>query len=183
MVSGALHTDSPDDPIDILLSEHRTILQILDEVERESRRLEANAALRESFWFDLLRFLDDFDAGVHHTKEERLLFPALEASGLSPTSGPTAVLRDDHLRCHFLRDRIEQTLRQRDRSRLQAAVASYLDLARAHVLKENQILFPLARRLISQEALAILRREFGLLSAELSVAHWLRHPYVQPIGS
>lgn len=172
-----------DDPIDILLGEHRTILQVLDEVERESRRLEADAALRESFWLDLLRFLDDFDAGPHHAKEEGLLFPALEAAGLSPLSGPTAVLRDEHLRSQFWRTRIEESLRLRDRSRLLAAVSGYLDLARVHVLKENQILFPLARRLLSQETLVVLRREFLLLPAEQSVAHWLRHPYEQTAGA
>lgn len=183
MQSGAEDRAPPDDPIETLLGEHRTILQVLDEVERESRRLETAAVLRESFWLDLLRFADDFDAGLHHEKEERLLFPMLERAGLSSTSGPTAVLRDEHLRSHFWRNRIEQALRQRDRTRLLAAAGSYLDLTRAHVLKENQILFPLARRLITADDLTTLRREFARLTADQRVGAWMRHPYEQAAGA
>lgn len=183
MDAGALDWATTNGPIDVLLGEHRTILQVLDEVERESRRLETAAVLRESFWHDLLHFSDEFDAGLHHQKEEQLLFPALEAAGLSPTSGPTAVLRDEHLRSHFWRNRIEQALALRDRARLIAAVGSYLDLTRQHVLKENQILFPLARRLLQPDELDRLHREFRLLSADQRIAYWLRHPYEHAAGA
>ncbi|MBM4060249.1 MAG: hypothetical protein FJ265_03995 [Planctomycetes bacterium] len=183
MDAGVLDWAATDDPIDVLLGEHRTILQVLDEVERESRRLEATGVLRESFWQDLLRFCDEFDAGLHHQKEEHLLFPALEASGLSPTTGPTAVLRDEHLRSRFWRQRIEQALQQRDRARLLAAAGSFLDLNRAHVLKENQILFPLARRLLQPGDLARLHREFRLLAADQRLGCWMRHPYEQAAGA
>jgi hemerythrin-like domain-containing protein len=165
-----------DDPIDVLLGEHRTILRVLDEVERECRRLEQEAMLREAFWQDLLRFCDDFDAGLHHQKEEQLLFPLLELQGPG-TAGPTAVLRDEHLRCQFWVRRIEQAMQQRDRNRLAAAASSYLDLGRAHILKENQILLPLARRLLTVEQRERLHREFRLLAADQRLSHWLRPPY------
>ena len=181
--SGALDWAASDGPIEVLLGEHRTILQVLDEVDRESRRLETKGALREAFWLDLLRFLDEFDAGLHHQKEEQLLFPALEAAGLSASHGPTAVLRDEHLRSQFWRHRLEQALHDRDRTRLIAAAASYLDLTRAHVLKENQILFPLAQRLLAADELERLHREFRLLAADQRVRYWIRNPYVEPAGT
>ena len=46
-----------------------------------------------------------------------------------------------------------------------------------HVLKENQILFPLARRLLSAGELESLHREFRLYAADQRVHHWLTHPY------
>jgi hemerythrin-like domain-containing protein len=184
MDSGALDWAATDHPIDVLLGEHRTILQVLDEVDREARRLEANAPLREAFWQDVLHFCDEFDAGLHHQKEEHLLFPLLETNGLSSANGPTAVLRDEHLRSKFWRHRMDQALLRRDRSRLLASAASYLDLTRSHVLKENQILFPLARRLLSPEELDRLHREFRLLSADLRLSHWLRpHGLAGPAGT
>jgi hemerythrin-like domain-containing protein len=177
MDAGAFDWTTTDGPIDVLLGEHRTILRVLDEVERESRRVENGAPLRESFWRDLLHFCDEFDSNLHHHKEEQLLFPALERAGLSPCSGPTAVLRDEHLRSQFWRTRIEQAMVARDRARLTAASGSYLDLVRTHVLKENQILFPLARRLLSADELDSLHREFRLYAADQRVHHWLKHPY------
>jgi hemerythrin-like domain-containing protein len=161
---------SADDPIDVLLGEHRTILQVLDEVERESRRLENDRVLREVFWRDLLRFADEFDAGLHHKKEEALLFPALERAGLSATSGPTAVLRDEHGRIQFARDRLESALQARDHLRLTTAVAAYVDRVRGHVMKENQILFPLARRLLQPSAIARLATAFAELEEGIDTA-------------
>lgn len=181
-LGGAFDWSSTDGPIEVLLGEHRTILQVLDEVDRESRRLETGQ-LREAFWSDLLRFLDEFDASLHHKKEEDLLFPALEAAGLSATHGPTAVLRDEHLRSKFWQQRIDQALRDRDRTRLCAAASSYLDLTRGHVMKENQILFPLAQRLLSVAELDRLHREFRLLSANQRLRHWIRNPYVESAGA
>jgi len=162
------------DPIEILLGEHRTILQVLDEVDRERARLEASAPLRDGFWSDVLRFVDEFDHGPHHQKEEHLLFPALEAAGLSPSSGPTTVLRDEHRRSDHGRLRLERALAGRDRPRLAAAAANYADLVRMHVLKENQILLPLARRLLSAPVLQHLHREFLPLAADQRIRSWLR---------
>lgn len=170
-------SDLPADPLDVLLGEHRTILQVLDEVDRESRRMERSGVLRELFWGDLLRFADEFDAGLHHKKEEELLFPALERAGLSATGGPTAVLRDEHGRIAFWRNRLEHALAERDRLRVAAASASYVDFVRGHVMKENQILFPLARRLLSGTEQQALGQAFAPLLAEQDLRFWLRHPF------
>ena len=182
MDDGIVDWAATDGPIELLLAEHRTILQVLYEVERECRRLEAGT-LREAFWQDMLRFCDAFDAGLHHQKEERLLFPALEARGLSADQGPTAVLRDEHLRIHHLRQRLETALAMRDRTRLAAAASGYVDLTRSHVLKENQILFPLAGRLLPPAELERLHREFRLLAADRRVDSWLRRPYPEVAGT
>lgn len=170
-------TGDEDTAIGVLLGEHRTILRIVDEVERECRRVESGSPLREPFWRDVLRFHDEFDQGLHHQKEEQLLFPALEQAGLSPDQGPTAVLRDEHGRIVFWRSRIELALVARDRTRLATTATSYLETLRTHVLKENQILFPLCRRLLDEATLDGLHREFLLLAADQRVSHWLRHPF------
>ncbi|MBL9078599.1 MAG: hemerythrin domain-containing protein [Planctomycetes bacterium] len=182
-LGGSFAWASTDGPIEVLLGEHRTILQVLDEVERESRRVEAEQALREAFWADLLRFLDEFDAGLHHAKEERLLFPALEAHGLAADHGPTASLRDEHLRSRFWQQRIDAALRERDRNRLAAAAGNLVDLTRAHVLKENQILFPLVKRLLDPDELDRLHREFRLLAADQRLRTWIRFPYPGTAGA
>lgn len=177
MSAGPLFWTTSDSAIDVLLGEHQTILAVVDETERECRRVEEGSALREPFWRDVLRFADEFDHGLHHEKEEQLLFPALERVGLSVDQGPTAVLRDEHRRIRFWRSRLEQTLVARDRTRLAATAASYLDVLRAHVMKENQILFPLCRRLLDAATLESLHREFRTLAADQRVHHWLRHPF------
>lgn len=177
MDTGAHFWSTSSDPIELLLAEHRTILQVLDEVDRERARLEADGVLREVFWQDLLHFSDEFDGNLHHQKEEQLLFPALEAAGLSATSGPTAVLRDEHRRTAFWRQRLEHALAARDRLRLTTTAGSFVDLVRAHVLKENQIVFPLARQLLDVATRERLHREFRPFAADQRLRYWIKQPY------
>jgi hemerythrin-like domain-containing protein len=162
------------DAITVLLGEHETILQVLQVAERECRRIERTGLLREAFWWDVLHFGAEFDARLHHHKEEDLLFPALERAGLPSDSGPTAVLRSEHLRIEHSRTRLDEALAHRDQNRLVAAADQYIEVARGHVLKENQIAFPLARRLLTADELVRLREDFRPLAADQRLATWLR---------
>ena len=162
-----------EDPIGILLTEHRTILQVLSEAYRERARLEETGILRVALWQEVLRFLREFDLGIHHQKEDRLLFRELEGCGLSAHNGPTSVLRDEHRRMEHWQGRLEHAVAHRDAPRIAAAAANYCDLARTHILKENQIVFPLARRLLSPPQIALLQAEFAPIRADLRVDRWL----------
>ena len=157
----------------------RRTVDYADEVQRLLDA--ALEVMRTTNNFDVVS--DEFVDGLHHQKEEHLLFPALEAAGLSPTSGPTAVLRDEHERSKFWRARLGQALRSRDRTRLSAAASGWLDATRAHVQKENQILFPLTRRLLSAAELDRLHREFRLLAADQRVHAWIKRPYGRVVGT
>lgn len=173
MTATSMAALATEDPIGILLAEHRTILQVLAEADRERARLEHTGILRTGLWQDVLRFLREFDLGVHHQKEDKLLFRELEACGLSTNNGPTTVLRDEHRRMEHWQHRLETAIAQRDAPRIAAAAASYCDLARTHILKENQIVFPLSRRLLSQQQLAMLHGAFTPLAADLRLDRWL----------
>lgn len=162
-----------EDPIGILLTEHRTILQVLSEADRERARLEQTGILRTTLWHEVLCFLRDFDHGIHHLKEDRLLFSELEGCGLSVHNGPTSVLRDEHRRMEHWQGRLEHAVAHRDAPRIAAAAASYCDLARTHILKENQIVFPLARRLLAPTQISLLQTEFAPITADLRVDRWL----------
>ena len=173
MTASETATIATEDPIGILLGEHRTILQVLAEADRERARLQYTGILRTGFWQDVLRFLREFDLGMHHQKEDRLLFRELEDCGLSPGLGPTTVLRDEHRRMEHWQGRMEQALVHGDLPRLDAAAGNYVDLARSHILKENQILFPLTRRLLRPDQLRRLHDAFQSLGLVQTLDHWL----------
>jgi hypothetical protein len=173
MTATAIAAIATEDPIGMLLAEHRMILQVLGEAERERQRLEATGLLRTGIWHDVLRFLREFDLGIHHQKEDRLLFHELEHCGLSLSQGPTTVLRDEHRRMEHWQGRLEAAVAQRDLPRIAAAAGNYVELARTHILKENQIVFPLTRRLLSPAQLADLHRQFLPLTTTMSLDAWL----------
>lgn len=167
-----LETDRSDpvfqDPLDTLADEHATLLGVLAEMERHAQRL-PDGAPNVRFWRRALHFHAEFNDKLHHAREEALLFPALEAAGLSPGTGPTAMLRAEHERCRHWRARIEQALAADDRARLQASTFGFLEFERQHILKENQILFPLARQLLQPSAVAMLQSAFATLEDSLDM--------------
>ena len=138
---------SPPHPIEVLRGEHRIVLSVLDQMESECRRMTTHGGIRLHFWQPMLAFFDGFHDQCYHVKEERLLFPMLDVPPNAGT-GPTMMLRLDHERGRIWRSRIQEALVQGDAARLLAAVASFLDHQRQHIQKEDQLVFPLALRIL-----------------------------------
>ena len=151
-------------PLDTLVQEHRAILEVLEAVEKESTAFAENRPLRMEVLRNAIDHCDDFEERLHHRKEEAL-FRALEEAGLDPVAGPTAVLRAEHAKNARWRDRLRKAMEANDRLRMQAAISGFIDEQRQHILKENQIVFPLARKLLSEDAFRALRRAFASADA------------------
>lgn len=164
-----------EDPLESLAADHELILRVLAAADAELRRIETDGVVRDGFWQQFHRFTERFDFAYHHVKEEQLLFPALERSGLGTATGPTAVLRDEHRHIEAWLARIEAALQQRDRIRLAAAVSGYLTVTNAHLLKENRIVFPLARHLLAPDERARLFEQFERLTPDAAALDWALH--------
>jgi hemerythrin-like domain-containing protein len=160
-------------PFSVLMAEHAVILGVLDSMERECLDLAEGKELRQAFWRRALLFHSDFADGMHHDREEKLLFPALEHAGLT-RSGPTTMLRQEHERGRAWRQRLGSAIAMGDGLRVQAASAGFIDFQRQHIQKENQILFPLARQLLSPETIAELRIAFQALDQEHGMKNQLQ---------
>jgi hemerythrin-like domain-containing protein len=81
--------------IDILISEHVIIEQVLTCLEKLADRCDTAGKLDTKEAGQIVDFLRHFADGRHHRKEEEGLFPLLEKRGLS-VDGPTGVMRADH---------------------------------------------------------------------------------------
>lgn len=103
----------------------------------------------------LRRYLREYVEQCHNRKEEEHLFPLLEARGLPRAGGPLAVMLAEHeqVRDHLARlDPLARAYSAGDRSQLPALRAVFTDyatLCKSHFWKENDILYPMARRLLS----------------------------------
>jgi hemerythrin-like domain-containing protein len=141
---------------DILIDEHRVIEQVLSCLERiaadaETGCLDYDAAL------ETLDFLSNFADRCHHGKEERYLFPLMEAKGFLRRGGPTGVMLHEH---HEGRRHVRvmyAALEQADAGSGPAVrdfvrhAQEYVVLLRQHIAKENQCLFPMANRALDGE--------------------------------
>jgi hemerythrin-like domain-containing protein len=94
----------------------------------------------------------------HHLRgEESVLFPAFEASTGS-SSGPTAVMRQEHQRMRALLEQIELALAARDAGRVDGDASTLLILMRQHNLKEENVLYPMCDAALGDGARELVSR-------------------------
>lgn len=135
---------------DILRGEHDHILIMLDVLERMSGLLENGTAVDAADMADTVDFFRGFADACHHAKEEKLLFPELEAVGIPRRGGPVGVMLQEH---EEGRDLLRRMMVAVDRYALgdrgtvrdfTAGARRYASLLRAHISKENGVLFQMA---------------------------------------
>ncbi len=131
-----------------LIEEHRVILGVLDGLERALAAADAGGDVPVAFLRDLVTFSQTFVDRCHHGKEEACLFPCLERRGIPREGGPIGVMLEEHEAGRRL---VREIATQLDRYAQGAVPAravlepcrQYLDLLRAHIAKENEVLFPM----------------------------------------
>jgi len=104
--------------------------------------------------FNLIR---NFADGLHHAKEEDLLFPLMGEKGFSPEHGPVAVMLHDHEEGRgYVRAAIEgiEEFKNGNSGALQTIydnMSGYAHLLQGHIDKENNILFRMADQVFSDD--------------------------------
>jgi len=139
---------------DVLKEEHRVIERMLKSLEAGASRLEAGLPVRPGFFLEAAAFFKGFADGCHHKKEEDVLFVSMEAHGIPLDGGPIGMMLSDHeMGRAYIRSLRENALRWQEgdeSSRLTVVhnARDYAALLRQHIAKEDNILFPLADRVI-----------------------------------
>jgi DUF438 domain-containing protein len=105
----------------------------------------------------LVEFFSVYIDRVHNLKEENQLFPLIEARGIPRNGGPLAVMLAEHEQSRTLLARwkpLAQKVADGDRSllaELDGVFGEYATLLKNHFWKENDILYPMALRVMSPE--------------------------------
>lgn len=151
------------DPIDLLMSEHRVIERVLDAflvVADDWRRGGDGRPTLARF----VRFIREYADLRHHGKEEDLLFEAMIEHGVPREYGPIACMLGEHEAGRALVAQLGRRATQAaawtddDRDDNLRDAMDFTALLRNHIAKEDQMLYPLARRTLpaaTVEALAI----------------------------
>ncbi len=129
---------------DWLKRDHELILEGLEALTAVARKCRAGEKVSEENVGKLVAFFREFADEYHHHKEEKALFPALEAAGLPP-HGPVAVMLHEHDLGRRLLKQMRDSLPELDTD----AAMEYVSLLQGHIQKENEILFRMADRLLS----------------------------------
>ncbi len=151
---------------EILMQEHVLILGVLDALERGAQKLGSGEDTPKDFFVDAAEFIRGFADDTHHKKEEGVLFKALGNYGFSPDAGPVAVMLSEHEEArNFTRELTQaaQKLHRGDQSAREDVIMyalSYIRHLRQHIMKENNILFPMADRVVPADEADRIEAEF-----------------------
>jgi hemerythrin-like domain-containing protein len=155
-----------------LRMEHEAILRMLAAIEETARRIEGGQGVAAETLSGLLEFLRVFADRCHHGKEEDLLFPMLEQKGMPRNGGPVGVMLYEHEQGRAFIRRMVDALNAYSSGTGAAAgqwaeaAHGYVLLLRGHIDKENQILFTMAERLLTDVEQDQLAVEFERLEIE-----------------
>ncbi len=150
------------DPIEILVEEHEHALAKLQQLKHTVERIEATGLTQDllSELRSCLKFIDG-EVRAHNEREERFLFPMLEQY----VSEPPSVMRSEHRSLWAalseltrLIDDISQKGDQEGKLRKALDLALYIvELLSNHIAKENNVLFPMAKSILTEEQYDVLR--------------------------
>ena len=158
-------------PTQILMAEHELILEALDALEKKVAAIQAGAAPDRAYFDKAVNFLRGFADKCHHRKEENLLFKRMTERGFPVQGGPIGVMLSEHEAGRaFIRGIAEGAAKLGTgpvaARQIVENARGYIDLLRAHIGKENNVLFPMADRALSPEDQAYLTKEFERFEAE-----------------
>jgi hemerythrin-like domain-containing protein len=180
------------DPIDHLLAEHREIMRDIEPLRRAvddlHRRGDAALADVRPTLEHVGRMMETILL-AHARSEDEALFPVMERV-IGQMGGPIEVMRREHLAIHEQADLFHKTLRELNEVEHPAIVAGgaalrektaagasaddlratsfeIIRLVDLHFAKEEDILFPMAREILSDDDLLEVSRKMEALAARL----------------
>ena len=144
------------DPIEIFMHEHEMGLHQLALMANAAMSIEVNGFSAEAFRTiaEAIRYIGR-EIRCHNEREEEFLFPALDRH----VSGPPGAMRQEHRELWRAFNELLKVVRDVEDGRLRGSsirelvqlVNFIVDHLRDHIEKENTVLFPMAKRLLTSE--------------------------------
>jgi hemerythrin-like domain-containing protein len=128
---------------------------MLDATQETARQLAAGERVEPRVLEGLLEFFQLFADRCHHGKEEDLLFPKLAEKGMPSRMGPIGVMLAEHEEGRSLIRQMKEAAGEYAKGDVGAAArwvqaaGGYTILLHEHILKENNILFVMAERMLT----------------------------------
>jgi hemerythrin-like domain-containing protein len=136
--------------IQILMDEHQNILRVLDALETFNNHLKNGSNPDLSALGSFADFFQQYADKFHHAKEEDYLFVEMANVGYTKENGPVGAMLYEHEEGRRLVSRMKDAaqlnhpLDANVQDRLVQDLYIFPDLLRGHIMKEDQILYPMA---------------------------------------
>lgn len=160
--------------VERLMAEHELIERGLVLLERAVARIDAGQPLPEGFLAWAVRFLQQFADKCHHAKEEDVFFPVLKRRGIPEQGGPIGVMLHEHVLGRECVSQMQAASQAQpfDARMFADAAKQYIPLLRQHIFKENNVLFRMAERVMSEADDADVTSRFSQVEQERGLTGW-----------
>ena len=155
-----------------LKDEHEGILLMLRILDKITAKIDAKGNVDPQHIERIVEFLQIFADRCHHGKEEDLLFPEMEKSGVPREKGPVGVMLWEHDQGRaFVKGMAEASgkYKKGDSAALfefAQSARDYIALLTQHINKENNVLFPMGEKILSPKKQEELVEAFEKLERE-----------------
>ncbi len=146
-----------------LIQEHETIKVSLNVLDVISDRLESGKDIPVEDIAAHIGFLKHFVGNYHHCKEECILYPAMEESGIHNQNGPLGLVLYQHeiLREYLVKMEESISAVPVKRDEFVKTARLYASLLRNNIRNENYVLLPIADIKIPPSRQEIIIKAFG----------------------
>ena len=173
------------DVTQVMVNEHKLILRMITLVEKNTELMELGKFRDWQFFLDAVDFIRNFADRFHHAKEEDVLFDELVKNGMPKENSPVAAMLINHDQGRaFVRGMDEAAQKAMDGESGQIPIIAengrgYAELLREHIDKEDNILYPLAEKVLPADVRQ--RMVDAYATAEATLADDLSERYTRMV--
>jgi hemerythrin-like domain-containing protein len=143
-----------------LRNEHEAILHVLDILDKVIANKDIDEKAKLQFADELVYFLQIFADKCHHGKEENYLFAELVKNGVPNEGGPVGVMLQEHKLGREYIAEMSAAQKAGIWEEFTVSARKYYDLLQAHIMKENNVLFMMADRMLNESMQDELFKKF-----------------------
>ena len=150
-----------------LENDHQHILKLIEVMEAIVKITEPTISHLE----EVVALIRQFADGLHHAKEENLLFPLMAEKGFSLQQGPVAIMLMDHEQGRTFVKGMAENIQLYKNGATDALtliyenMTGYCELLTNHIAKENNILFRMADNVFTSENHQSLLSQFSVIDS------------------
>lgn len=165
------------DPIHVLMHEHEFIKKVVAALGRLAPSPDEAKNANPDTLREIVRFMREFADRCHHAKEEDLLFPAMEDKGVPDSGCPLESLLKEHQQGRALVTTLAEATEALVAGAPDAAdnlaetVGEITKLYTNHIWKEDEMVFPMADRLFTDDEREGLFERFEQAETEIGADH------------
>lgn len=141
--------DNSHNCIEELYQDHVKILESMDMLETAIKDYFIDTEKVKEF----LEFTENFSE-PHHKKEEQVLFPKLKEKGIPEENGPIGMMLFEHGIKRSYVNNLKDALFDDDKEAIKSNGSAIINLMRDHIYKEDNILYPCAKDVLSEEEMS-----------------------------